>query len=78
MINLFHDFLNWTGANNVSGNQYGFWSGFGSDITEFAILGIVFKRVNCHAKGCHRIGLHHIEGTPYTVCKKHHPLIGGK
>jgi hypothetical protein len=30
-----------TGTNNVSGAYYGFWSGFGSDLAEFGILGAI-------------------------------------
>jgi hypothetical protein len=44
---------------------------------EFAILGLVWRKVNCHAKGCFRVGLHHVEGTPYIACKKHHPTHPG-
>lgn len=32
-------FLHFIGANNLSGPAYGFWSGFGSDIGELAIVG---------------------------------------
>jgi hypothetical protein len=62
-----------------SGKWYDFWSGFGSDLTELAILGIVYRKVNCHQNGCWRIGLHKVLGTPYIVCKRHHPgLPDGK
>ena len=74
MIHLWTDFLNWTGSNNVSGNQYGFFSGFGSDISEFLILGGIIQLYhahNCHVKGCARIGKHRVGH--YVVCKKHHP-----
>lgn len=54
---------------------YVFWSGFGSCLTEFAIIGVVFRKINCHTRGCWRIGHHHIEGTPYTVCRRHHPDV---
>ena len=54
-----------------------FWGGIGSCLSEFAILGIVWHKLNCHAKGCYRIGLHHVEGTPYITCRKHHPVHAG-
>jgi hypothetical protein len=54
-----------------------FWGGIGSCLSEFAILGIVWHKLNCHAKGCYRIGLHHVEGTPYITCRKHHPVHPG-
>lgn len=73
---LTHWFLHATGADNVSGPQYGFWSGFGSDLGEFAILVTLWKRLNCHVDGCWRIAIHHVPGTPYTTCRKHHPTIG--
>ncbi len=58
---------------------YGFWSGFGSDITEFAIfIGIVqaFRHSNCHVPWCLRFGKQ-VEGTPYRACHKHHPAHEG-
>jgi hypothetical protein len=57
---------------------YNFWSGFGSDIIEFAIFGGIakyYRQRNCHAKGCWRLGHHHVEGTPYKVCRRHHPTL---
>lgn len=72
---MFHFLLHITGANNTSGTFYGFWSGFGSDLMEFTILGMVWKKLNCHVDGCRRIGVHKVDGTPYITCKKHHPTI---
>jgi hypothetical protein len=54
-----------------------FWGGIGSCLSEFAILGIVWHKLNCHAKGCYRVGLHHVDGTPYITCRKHHPVHPG-
>jgi hypothetical protein len=71
---IFHVFLNWTGSSNPSGNQYGFFSGFGSDLGEFALLGTliaVFKHHNCAVKGCPRIGKHIVAGTSSKTCHKH-------
>jgi hypothetical protein len=67
-----------TGTINESGPFYGFWSGFGSDLGEGAIAVGVYtgaRKVNCHAKGCWRIGHHQLEGTPYHLCKFHHPGV---
>jgi len=64
------------GADNLSGPWYGFWSGFGSDLGEIAIIGgliSIYRRHNCHVKGCWRIGKHPVEGTTYVVCRQHHP-----
>ena len=68
--------LHMLGVDDVSGRWYGFWSGFGSDIGELAIIGgliTIARHHNCHQPGCWRLGRHHIEGTEYVVCRKHHP-----
>ena len=57
---------------------YNFWSGFGSDLAEFSILlGLiaVYRKHNCHVKRCWRLQHHVVAGTPYVVCRKHHPSI---
>jgi hypothetical protein len=61
---------------------YNFWSGFGSDIGEATLISAVgigvytgARKVNCHTKGCWRIGHHALDGTPYILCRKHHPLV---
>jgi hypothetical protein len=66
------------GSVNESGPFYGFWSGFGSDISEFAIAVGIYtgvRKVNCHSWRCWRIGHHPLEGTPYHLCKFHHPDV---
>jgi hypothetical protein len=58
-----------------------FWSGFGANFGEFAILGGLFahyKRSTCHVdspKFCWRPGVHPVAGTPYRTCKRHHPAV---
>jgi hypothetical protein len=58
-----------------------FWSGFGSDVGEFAIFGALFaqyKRHTCnvsHPRFCWRPGIHPVAGTPYRACGKHHPQV---
>ena len=61
---------------------YNFWSGFGSDLGEATLITAVgvgvytgVRKVNCHTKGCWRIGHHTLEGTPYILCRKHHPGV---
>jgi hypothetical protein len=57
---------------------YNFWSGFGSDLAEFTIVIAViaaYRKHNCHVKGCWRLQRHPVEGTPYIVCRRHHPTI---
>lgn len=75
---MFHSVAHFFGFDPGQGNGsfYLFWSGAGSDIAELSILGwiyITLRRYNCHAAGCWRIGRHPVEGTTYTVCRKHHP-----
>ena len=36
------------------------------------------RKVNCHTKGCWRIGHHVLEGTPYILCRHHHPGVPTK
>lgn len=63
----------------LSGNGYQFWSGIAGATGIFAVFVIAYKRINCHEPWCWRIGRHHVEGTPYVTCHKHHPgLDGGK
>jgi hypothetical protein len=65
-----------TGTVNEPGPYYGFFSGFGSDLSELALLagvGGLLRRYNCHVHGCWRVGRHPVEGTPFTVCRHHHP-----
>ena len=64
---------------------YNFWSGFGSDLGEATLITAVglgvytgVRKVNCHTKGCWRIGHHTLEGTPYILCRKHHPHVPTK
>jgi hypothetical protein len=71
-----------TGTVNESGPYYGFWSGFGSDLGEATLIGAVsvgvytgVRKVNCHTRGCWRIGHHPLEGTPYHLCRHHHPDV---
>ena len=61
---------------------YNFWSGFGSDLGEATLISAVgvglytgLRKVNCHTKGCWRIGHHPLDGTPYILCRHHHPSV---
>lgn len=65
-----------TGTVNEAGPYYGFWSGFGSDIGEIAIIGgmvTIYRKHNCHVKGCWRIARHPVPGTDFIVCRRHMP-----
>ena len=74
-----------TGTINESGPYYGFWSGFGSDLEEFGILGAIgagiyqlIKKYNCHEPGCWRIGQHPAAGGQFVLCYRHHPDYQGR
>jgi hypothetical protein len=74
-----------TGIINEPGPYYGFWSGFGSDITEFGIFGAIaagvyqlVKKYNCHAPGCWRVGNHPAAGGQFLLCYRHHPDYQGR
>ncbi|HEY6493778.1 MAG TPA: hypothetical protein VIZ43_10920 [Trebonia sp.] len=63
------------GVDDVSGRWYGFWSGFGSDLAEVAVVGglvSVVRSRNCEVKGCWRLG-RHATGAGHRVCRVHHP-----
>jgi hypothetical protein len=73
-----------TGTVNESGPYYGFWSGFGSDLAEFGILGAIgtaayqlVKKYNCHEPGCWRVGTHPAAGGQFLLCYRHHPDYRG-
>ena len=74
-----------TGTVNEQGPYYGFWSGFGSDLAEFSILGAIatgvyqlVKKYNCHEPGCWRVGTHPAAGGQFLLCYRHHPDFQGR
>ena len=74
-----------TGTINETGPYYGFWSGFGSDLTEFGIIGAIatgvyqlVRKYNCHYPGCWRVGNHPAAGGQFSLCYRHHPDYQGK
>ena len=72
---MIHLILHWMGADNPAGPEYGFWSGFGSDVGEFAIIGglvSIVRHHNCEVHGCWRLG-RHITAAAHRVCRRHHP-----
>jgi len=83
---FFHHLLSWTGMYNESGSWYGFWSGFCGGFGILAIFTVGYRKINCHTKGCWRIGHHELTvkhsatdpGTTYRVCRHCHPEIKGK
>jgi hypothetical protein len=80
---LRHWFALHTGIQNGGPDPYyNFWSGFGSDLGEATLISAVaigvytgVRKANCHTRGCWRIGHHALEGTPYILCRHHHPNV---
>lgn len=72
---LWHLLLHVIGLDG-SGYWYNFWSGFGSDLGEAALIGgliSMYRKHNCHVKGCWRLTWRPVAGTTFTVCRRHHP-----
>jgi len=74
-----------TGTVDEPGPYYGFWSGFGSDLAEFSILGAIatgiyqlVKKYNCHEPGCWRVGNHPTASGQFHFCYRHHPDFQGR
>lgn len=78
---MWHWLAHHLGTDNGSGGYYLSWSGWGSDIGEAAILGglvHIYRKHVCHVDGCMRLARHPVVGTPYVVCRLHHPEVPGK
>lgn len=63
--------------------EYNFWSGFGSDIGEFAIVTAiigssikVYQHTRCHVDGCNKYASHPFQH--YKLCRDHHPAVPSK
>jgi len=57
---------------------YNVWSGIGADLGQVALLGAaigLYRKHNCHVKGCWRIAKQPLEhdGATWMVCHRHHP-----
>jgi len=81
---IWHWILHFTGTLPLVPNAtYNFWSGFGSDIGEVAIISAlitIVRHQNCGVKGCYRFGRHEYEmnGVKHKLCRTHHPGIDEK
>lgn len=74
-MHLWQIALHLTGSDNASGPWYLFWSGIVGDLGLFGGMAMIYKKHNCHVHWCWRLGHFAISGTPYMVCKKHHPAL---
>jgi hypothetical protein len=73
LIMIWHFILWVTGVQ--TGPWTNFWGGFASDLPLFGVFAIIWRRIECHAPGCHRIGLHRTADGKYILCRKHHPDV---
>lgn len=80
-----HWFLHFFGIEpRQTSTAYNFWSGFGSDLGEVTLIGVFVagaRHVNCHEKGCWRLGPHvqvDAEGHHIRRCHKHHREATGR
>lgn len=67
-------FMHLMGLDNGSGRWYLFWSGFGANFQEYAMLGaalVLYRKHTCHVQGCARLGRFH--AGDWVVCKHHSP-----
>jgi hypothetical protein len=74
------DFLHVVGIEpRMPSTAYNFWSGFGSDISELAVIGallVLYRKHECHVNTCHRLHWKtwvDPDGHTHALCKKHHP-----
>ncbi len=76
-MSIWHLVLHWIGVlPRTPSTAYNFWSGFGSDIAEFGILGGIiagYRKINCRSPWCLRIGHHQDASGLFHYCKRHHP-----
>jgi hypothetical protein len=65
---------------NPGGKFYIFVSGIGGDLAYLSVLGLAWRKLNCHSKGCWRIGTHEYEmdGVVHRLCRHCHPGLTGK
>lgn len=73
MRGLWHFLMHVTGADDVSGPWYGFWSGFAGDLSLFGAAWVLLRKHNCHYPWCWRVGRYQLLDTHYHYCKRHHP-----
>jgi hypothetical protein len=60
----------------LQGPGYQFWSGIASDIGEVTLIGggiALYRKHNCGAPRCWRIGKHPTADGLHELCAKHHP-----
>ncbi len=74
LTEIWHWCLNVTGVHIApTGSQwYNFWSGFGSDLGELVIIGVIITWYKNHkCVSCFRLSHHDVAGTHFKTCHKH-------
>jgi hypothetical protein len=59
----------------LHGDGYQFWSGIGSGSPLFVALLVLWRKHNCHVKGCWRIAWHPHPVHKHPVCRRHFPEL---
>lgn len=59
----------------LTGRGYQFWSGIAGELGILGAALTIVRAHNCHVPWCLRIARHPVEGSPYRVCRKHHPSV---
>lgn len=73
-VHIWWWFQRFSGTSNTSGRPYGFWSGFGSDLGEITLIGLVLNWYRVHkCVSCWRLSKHDVHGTHYATCHIHLP-----
>lgn len=67
-----HWLMHWLGLTNASGPQYLFLSGAAGDLSYLGALGLAYRKLCCHQRGCWRLG--HYTDDHRRVCRRHHPI----
>lgn len=61
------------GLDDASGAWYLWWSGACGQLSLVGAAFVVVRRHQCHTRWCVRLGHHPLDGTPYRMCRRHHP-----
>jgi hypothetical protein len=75
-MNIGHDLLVAIGGTPGTWNLL--WGGFFSCLGFLGGLAAVWRKLTCHEPRCARLAKHHVPGTAYVTCRKHHPTIPTK
>lgn len=58
----------------LHGDGYQFWSGIGGGSPLFLVIGLWWRKHNCHVKRCWRLQFRpHPDDGEHVVCRRHHP-----